>query len=109
MKTKVFFGVAAVVCGFIAPQVVSAHPETAVKQAILAPQQEVTWEEVETSSLPEAVSKAIAKDYSTFTIEKAWKGSDGTYKVDVKNSDSKFVLFYSEAGELIKTETPELK
>lgn len=106
MKGKVFFAVAAVACGLVAPQFVNANPttETSLKSVVM--QQEVTWEEIETSTLPEAVSKAIATDYSSFTIEKAYKGSDGTYKVSVKSSEAKYDLFYSEAGVLVKTETP---
>ena len=46
---------------------------------------------------------ALAKDYAGFETDKAFRGDDGTYKVNVSKGDDKLVLFYSSKGALIKS------
>ena len=64
----------------------------------------VKYTEITTDQVPEAVSKAVAKDYAGFKTDQAFKGDDGTYKLAISKGTDKLVLFYSANGELIKSE-----
>ena len=109
MKKVVLFSVAAVALGLMMPNMVSANSVTETNPSIVAQQQEVNYEEIETTALPEAISTALSKDYSGYTIDKAYKGSDGSFKVSVSSGEMKYDLFYSEAGELTKVEKPAVE
>ena len=71
--------------------------------------QEVKYQEITVADIPEAVSTTITKDYAGYTIDKAFLGSDGTYKVAVTKVDVKEVLFFDAKGGLIKAEKPAAK
>ncbi len=70
-------------------------------------QEEVTYTKIETSALPEAVTKGVADKYADYTIEEAYKGSDSNYKMVIKKDDAKLTVLFNEAGEFVKeiTET----
>lgn len=70
-------------------------------------QEEVTYTKIETSALPEAVTKGVADKYTDYTIEEAYKGSDSNYKMVIKKDDAKLTVLFNEAGEFVKeiTET----
>ena len=70
-------------------------------------QEEVTYTKIETSTLPEAVTKGVADKYADYTIEEAYKGSDSNYKMVIKKNDAKLTVLFNEAGEFVKeiTET----
>lgn len=70
-------------------------------------QEEVTYTKIETSALPEAVTKGVAAKYADYTIEEAYKGSDSNYKIIIKKDDAKLTVLFNEAGEFVKeiTET----
>lgn len=65
-------------------------------------QAEVTFTKIETSALPEAVTKGVAKKYEGYTVEEAYKGSDDTYKIVIKKDDVKSTVIFNEAGEFVK-------
>ena len=71
----------------------------------------VKYQEVAPATLPEAITKTLAKDYAGYVIEKAFLGDDGTYKVAVAKGDVKNAVFFSATGDFIKTEkiAPEKK
>lgn len=70
---------------------------------------EVKYTEIKAEQLPAAVATAVAKDYSGFSIDQAFKGNDGSFKVLVSNGSTKHVLFYGADGNLLKTEQPGMK
>jgi len=95
---------AALMLCFAMPQFAEAAK---VQNAITMIQtQEVTYKEVTTADISEAVSATITKDYAGYTIYKAFLGSDGTYKVAVTKVDVKEVLFFDATGVFIKAEKP---
>ncbi|WP_163717361.1 hypothetical protein [Mangrovibacterium lignilyticum] len=106
MKKTVLFSVAAVTIGLMVPQFVGASPLAKANTNMEIMAQEVSFEEIETSALPEAVSTALSADYSGYTLDKAFKGSDGSFKVSVSSGEMKYDLFYTAAGELTKVEAP---
>lgn len=65
-------------------------------------QAEVTFTKIETSALPEAVTKGVTTKYADYTIEEASKGSDNTYKIVLKKDDVKSTVIFNEAGEFVK-------
>lgn len=103
MKKVAIIAAVALAVGLTAPQVASAI-EIENQPMVEVASQEVAYELIDKGELPDGVKQAIASDYSVFTIEEAYKGDDGSYKVVVKNEDSQFKLFYSAAGELSKVE-----
>ncbi len=46
------------------------------------------YAEIKVTELPDAVSKAILKDYWGCTIDQAFSVSDGTYKVEIHKSQT---------------------
>lgn len=56
-------------------------------------QEEVTYTKIETSELPEAVTKGVEDKYAGYTIEEVYKGSDTNYKMVIKKDDTKQPFF----------------
>jgi len=109
MKKTILFSVAAVTLGLMAPQFAGAKTNAQTNTTIEVMAQEVKYQEIETTELPEPVSKALSSDYSGYSIDKAWKGDDGSFKVAISSGDMKYDLFYTEAGELVKVEKPTVE
>lgn len=82
--------------------------DTTVKEeaekAMMLAQAEVTYNKIEVSEVPEAVTKAVAAKYEGYTVDEAAKGSDNSYKLVIKKEDAKLTVYFSEAGELLKEE-----
>ena len=102
MKRIMMLPVAALIISLALPQFSQA---TIVKNEVAAVEEkDVKYTEITVDQLPEAVSKALAKDYAGFTTDKALKGDDGSFKVKVSKGEDKSVLFFSENGEFVKSE-----
>ncbi len=69
-------------------------------------EQEVKYQEITVADIPEAVSATLTKDYADYTVDKAFRGDDGTYKVAVSKGDVKGVLFFNDKGLFLKSEKP---
>ncbi len=103
MKKKLLFAVAAISMGIAGTQLVSGTSYAASDASTeVSMNDEVTYEKIETNDLPEAVSNAVSEGYAAFTIDQAYEGTDGSYKVTVSSGDLKYDLFYSKEGELSK-------
>jgi hypothetical protein len=59
-------------------------------------------EEVKSSELPSAVTRAINEKHPGYKTDKVYKAKDGTYKVTVSKGDEKQTLFFDERGESVK-------
>ena len=55
------------------------------------------YTEIDSSELPEAVTAAIAKDYPTATVNKAYVNKDKQYKLEVALEDGSTSTFYFDA------------
>lgn len=82
--------------------------DTVVKEdtSILLAQEEVTYTKIEVAQVPENVTTAVKAKYEGYTIEEASKGSDNSYKLVIKKEDKKLTVYFNEAGEFVKEETP---
>jgi hypothetical protein len=58
-------------------------------------------EEVKISELPSAITEDLNEKYPGFKTDKAFKASDGSFKVTVSNGDEKQNLFFDENGKSI--------
>lgn len=99
MKKGMILTAAVLALGLSAPSV------TFAEQSNITMQQEkdnVKYDKIEVSELPEAVSSAITTDHAGAEITKAQRGDDGTYKVKIKTDDGKSNLIYSAEGEFVK-------
>ncbi len=83
--------------------------DTVVKEEtpLLLAQSEVTYTEVEVAEVPEVVTKAVASKYEGYAIDKAAKGTDDSYKLEIKKEEGKLTVYFTEAGEFLKEETPK--
>ncbi len=104
MKKALYFSAAAVMMLIIAMPPVSAKTTT-VRHSVEAVQ-DVNYQEIAVANVPETITEALSKDYSGYTIDKAYLGDDGSYKLDVSQASVKYSIFYKENGELIKVEEP---
>lgn len=108
MKKRMLSAAVILIIGFGAATTLFA---TKSMQAIVITQEqeEVTYAEIKTSELPETVSAALQQPaYSDYTVSKAFKGSDGTYKVLLSNEDKQNInVIFSADGELKKVEETE--
>jgi hypothetical protein len=101
MKKLLIVSAVALLLGLIMPQTIKATvPVTDETTAV----EEAQYTEINVADLPEAISKAIAEDYAGYTVDKAFQGNDGTYKIKISSSAEKLVLFYNEEGEFLKVE-----
>ena len=109
MRKIMILSAAALAIFLAMPQLAEA---TTVKNATSVIQEKtVKYQEIAPATLSEAITKALAKDYAGYTVEKAFLGDDGTFKVAVSKGDSKSAVFFSEKGDFVKTEkiAPEKK
>ena len=69
--------------------------------------QEVKYQEIKADEIPKAITESFSKDFSGYSIDKAFKGDDGTYKLEVSKDAVPYVLHYNVDGVLLKVEKPE--
>jgi len=104
MKKIMILSAAALMLSLAMPQFAKATNVQNASTMIQA--QEVTYQEITVADLPVAVSATIAKDYDGYTIDKAFLGNDGSYKVAVTKADVKKDLFFDAKGVFVKAEKP---
>ena len=107
MKKVMILSAAALMLSLAMPQF--AEATNVQNSSTLIQVQQVKYQDVTVADIPEAVSTTIKKDYAGYTIDKAFKGSDGTYKVAVTKVDVKEVLFFDAQGGFIKAEKSAVK
>ena len=107
MKRLVILAIAVAVFGLATPQMSRASQP--FDKTVVMQNKEVKYTEIKSEDLPEAVTNSIAKDYSGYAVDEAYKGDDGSYKVLVSNKTTKYTLFYGKDGNLIKVEQPSDK
>lgn len=104
MKRVMILSVAAMALSLAMPRVAHA---TTVQNVIAAIQdKEIKYQEITVVEIPEAVTKTLSRDYPGYKTDNAFKGDDGSYKLNVSLGNNKLVLFFDEQGKLIKTEKP---
>lgn len=64
----------------------------------------VKFTEIKVDELPTAVSKSLSEGYSDYTIVKAYKGSDDSYKVDLKKDQETISVYFNADGKFLKIE-----
>lgn len=102
MKKLLILPAAALAFFMAVPQF--AEAKTVQNDYMLVQERVVKYNEITASTLPEAISGSITKDYSGFATDKVYLGDDGTYKVVVSKGDEKKALFYNEKGAFVKAE-----
>jgi hypothetical protein len=103
-KGMIITAAAILVMGFGMSEVVIAENTT---KAVIIAQDDVKYDEVSTDELPEEVSTSIQEGYGDYTVSKAFKGDDGTFKAKLEKDDEKISVFFNEAGEFLKIEQAE--
>ncbi len=97
---------------FFGSQNLQAQEETEVEGEVAFAAAQDEYAEVEIMALPQAVTDAIAKDYSEATTEKAWVKTDGEikiYKIDLNDEGEIEQVFIDENGKWIEDENDDQK
>ena len=107
MKKLMILSIAIAAIGLATPKI--SHATLTENRVAVTQGKEVKYMQIKTEELPAAVATALSKDYSGFSIDHAFKGDDGSFKVLVSNGSAKYVLFYGTDGTLLKAEQPNMK
>ncbi len=108
MKKKVMILSVILVASFLAMAPASFAVQVK-SQLVTSQDKEVKFQEIKAEEVPDAVKDALKKDYDGYTIDKAYKGDDGSYKLNVSLGDVQYVLLYDETGKLLKVEQPQME
>jgi hypothetical protein len=91
--------------------VVAQHPFEVSKDTLFQelPQQQrqvaVSYDdEIRKNEVPETVTSSVKNSYMDYKITKAYRGSDGSYKLILKNRDEKLAAFYDARGDFSRLE-----
>lgn len=61
-------------------------------------------DEIKEDELPESVIESINSNYPGFQLAKTYRGSDGSYKIQLENEEKKMAVFYGAGGEFLRVE-----
>lgn len=100
-KVMILSAIALTLC-LAMPQ--SSYAKETKSDVAVIQNKDVKYTEITADQIPEAVSKALAKDYAGFKTDNVFKGDDGSFKLAVSKADHKMVLFYNADGKLLKSE-----
>lgn len=102
MKKGIIAAAAIVVVGMTSVSTsVNANPAS---QQIIISQDDVQYTIIKTDELPAAVNKSLKEGYSDYTVDQAYKGSDGSYKVDLSKATEKVSVYFNADGKFLKIE-----
>ena len=104
MKKVMFLSAAALVLGLA---FTNGSVTGKVQTAVTVQEKDVTYQEISVDKLPKPVVEALTNEYKDFAIDKAWLGSDHNYKVKISKGTSKYSVFLSEQGKILKAEQPK--
>lgn len=95
---------AVVVFGMVGMSTSVKANNTSNSNTIILSQDNVKFTEIKSEELPAAVSKSLSEGYSDYTIVKAYKGSDDSYKVDLKKDQETISVYFNADGKFLKIE-----
>lgn len=101
MKKIMFISTAALVLFLTSTN--GAVPSKLYRTAIVQ-EKDVTYKEISVDKLPPAVVQTLDNEYKDFAKDKAFMGSDNSYKVDISKGTMKHTIFLSEQGKILKTD-----
>ena len=102
MKKLMILSAAALAIFLAMPQL--AEATTVQNETTITQEKAVKYTEVAATTLPAAVTAALAKDYAGYAIDKTFLGDDGTYKVAISKGTVYNVVVFNSKGELIKAD-----
>jgi len=107
MKKLMILSAAAMAIFFAMPQF--AEATTVQNETSMTQEKAVKYTEITAATLPTPVNVTLTKDYAGYTLDKAFLGDNGTYKVAVSKGAIKNVLLFSSKGEFIAAEKPAVE
>ncbi len=60
---------------------------------------------MEIAGIPQKIKSAVISKFVAYSIEDAFLGEDGIYRLVLKNESSRRIAYYAEDGEYLKQET----
>lgn len=111
MKKVMILSVFALILGVSAPQILNALPVRSEisKNITVTKKPQVKYQMVAVQSVPKAVVDSVKKSYPGYTIAKAFKGTNGSYKLIVSKNGAVKTLYYEADGESIKVPNAPMK
>jgi hypothetical protein len=61
-------------------------------------------DEIRKNEIPETIASSVENSFTDHTIKKAYRGSDGSYKLVLEKGDEKLAAFYDARGEFSRLE-----
>lgn len=112
LKGKIITGIITLaITGFISAVASAQLPEEKrdISQMEALPQEqnqlEVTYDdEIKENEIPENILLSVKDNYDNYKIDTAHRGSDGSYRVSLKQKDESIHVFYSAGGEFLRIE-----
>ncbi|MFA5326733.1 MAG: hypothetical protein WC384_02980 [Prolixibacteraceae bacterium] len=107
MKTIIIVSAAIAALSLSTPTNLSAKKVLSDNVVIQLQDKEVKYQEITVDEVPKAISETLSKTYSGYKTDGAFKGDDGSFKLNISKDESKLVLYFDDLGKLIKAEKPE--
>ncbi len=63
-----------------------------------------TYEPVSVSELPQEIRSEVASRYVAYAVSKVYRDHENSYKIVLRNKNSKMIAFYNADGEYLKQE-----
>jgi hypothetical protein len=104
MKKGIIITAVVLALGISMPAGVYAGNLSSDNASMVAQSDEVKYDKIDVSEVPETVSSSITQDYAGYEISKAFVGDDGSYKVKLKSDSEKVTVFYDSQGQFLRTE-----
>ena len=101
MKKGIIVAVAIMLVGISTPKMIFAE-NTNIETCIV--QEEVEYNKIDIDQLPADIISAVQQSFKESTIENAFVGTDGSYKLVVKEDKKMSLVYFSKDGKFIKSE-----
>lgn len=66
---------------------------------------DIEGSDVEIAGIPQKIKSAVISKFVAYSLEGAFLGKDGVYRLVLKNGSSRRIAYYAEDGEYLKQET----
>jgi hypothetical protein len=104
MKKGIIITAVVLALGVSVPAGVYAGNLNSENASMIAQSDDVKYDKIDVSEIPETVSSSITTNYAGYEISKAFVGDDGSYKVKLKSDSEKVTVVYDEQGQFLRTE-----
>jgi len=103
MKSVIVVFVIALFVGISSPQ--ESFATKLNSNCDVSQKDEVEYKIIDNKELPEKTTSTLAKSFVGYSISKAYKGTDNSFKVALSKDTDAILLYFDADGEFLKKET----